>query len=328
MRALVLDHHQLSLRNVDVPRREGECLVRVTSAGVCGTDLQMLAGYAGFAGIPGHEFVGVVEEVQVPADRHWVGQRVVGEINVGCGSCRFCRLGVKEHCDAREVLGIRRRDGAFAEYLSLPSVNLHPVPDAVPDRDAVFVEPLAAACRILEQVDVAAATRVAVLGDGRMGLLVAQVFQANGASPVLFGRHEPRLALGREFGIDAQPTPGHALPPNGRFDIVVDVTGRADGLDHALQCVAPRGTIVLKTTVHERASLATWPIVVDEVTIIGSRCGPFTPAIELLASGDVRVAPLVDAVRRLDEWEVALAEASRGLKVVFDLGAEAPDNVS
>ncbi len=328
MRALVLDDNRLTLRDVDIPRREGECLVRVTSAGVCGTDLQLLAGYAGFAGIPGHEFVGVVEEVQVPADRHWVGQRVVGEINVGCGSCRFCRLGVKEHCEAREVLGIRLRDGAFAEFLSLPSVNLHPVPDAVADRDAVFVEPLAAACRILEQVDVDAATSVAVLGDGRMGLLVAQVLLASGASPVLFGRHEPRLALGRMLGVDARPTPEQALLPDGRFDLVVDVTGRADGLERALGCVTPRGTIVLKTTVHDRAPLATWPIVVDEVTVIGSRCGPFKPAIDLLASGGVRVAPLVDAVRPLDEWEVALAEASRGLKVLFDLRAEAPDPVS
>jgi alcohol dehydrogenase len=226
------------------------------------------------------------------------------------------------------VLGIRLRDGAFAEYLSLPSVNLHPVPDGVPDRDAVFVEPLAAACRILEQVDVTAATRVAVLGDGRMGLLVAQVFRATGASPVLFGRHEPRLALGRALGVAAQPTPEQALPPDERFDVVVDVTGRADGLERALECVAPRGTVVLKTTVHDRAPLATWPIVVDEVTVVGSRCGPFRPAIDLLASGDVRVAPLVDAVRPLDEWEVALAESSRGLKVLFDLGAAAPDRVS
>lgn len=319
MRALWLDRHRLTLRDTDIPLRAGECLVRVTMAGVCGTDLQLLAGYAGFTGIPGHEFVGIVENVSRPGDRHWEGQRVVGDINVGCGTCARCRRGMQEHCDTREVLGIRHRHGAFAEFLSLPSSNLHPVPDSVPDGAAVFVEPLAAACRILEQTSIDASTRVAVLGDGRMGLLTGQAIAAAGASPVVFGRHEARIALARSLGLGARRSPEDPLPPSDRFDVVVDVTGRADGLERALQCVAPRGTVVMKTTVHDPAPLATWPVVVDEVTVIGSRCGPFGPALDLLSSGAVRVASLVDRIRTLDEWETALAEASRGMKVLFRL---------
>ena len=168
MRALWLERGTLNLRQLDPPARDGDCLVRVTLAGICGTDLQMVKGYADFTGVPGHEFVGVVEDVSRPEDRHWLGQRVVGDINIGCGTCRFCRDGIKEHCDDRDVLGIRRRDGAFAEFLTLPSVNLHPVPDAVPDRAAVFTEPIAAACRILDQIELGPSQRVIVLGDGRM----------------------------------------------------------------------------------------------------------------------------------------------------------------
>ncbi|MEW5981770.1 MAG: alcohol dehydrogenase catalytic domain-containing protein [Acidobacteriota bacterium] len=328
MRALWLDRHRLTLCDTDIPRRAGECLVRVTMAGVCGTDLQLLAGYAGFTGIPGHEFVGIVEEVSRSGDRHWEGQRVVGNINVGCGTCARCRQGVQEHCETREVLGIRNRHGAFAEYLSLPSVNLHPVPDGIPDPAAVLVEPLAASCRILEQVVVDSMTRAAVLGDGRMGLLVAQVLGTTGASPVLFGRHEPRLALARSLGLDARPSPEGPLPMPDRFDVVVDVTGRPDGLERALGCVVPRGTIVLKTTVHDAVPFATWPVVVDEITVVGSRCGPFKPAIDLLECGAIRVAPLVDVVRRLDEWASALEEASRGLKVLFDPGRAAPGDTT
>ena len=174
MRALVMDGSgTLTLRDRPMPERDGECLVRVRMAGICGTDLQLLDGYAGFTGVPGHEFVGVVESAP-DEDRAWIGSRVAGEINIGCGRCEWCAAGVKEHCTARTVVGIRERDGAFAEYLSLPARNLHAIPDALPDEAAVFVEPVAAACRILEQIDIDHGTRVAVLGDGRMGLLVAQ----------------------------------------------------------------------------------------------------------------------------------------------------------
>ena len=319
MRALRLEHGRLELVDAPIPSRAGECLVRVTMAGICGTDLEMVKGYANFTGVIGHEFVGVVEAVSRPEDRHWVGQRAVGDINIGCGACASCRDGVKEHCETREVLGIHARDGAIAEYLTLPASNLHPVADAVSDTAAVFTEPVAAACRILEQLDPGPSHRIAVLGDGRMGLLIAQVLKSVGASVVLFGKHEDRQAIARGLGLDARAAPASALPRADRFDLVVDATGSADGLQRALDCVRPRGTVVLKTTVHDPGTMATWPIVVEEVTIVGSRCGPFLPALDLLARGEVRVDPLVARVTGLDDHRRAFAEADGGLKVLFAL---------
>ena len=277
----------------------------------------MVKGYADFTGIPGHEFVGVVEDVSRGEDRHWLGQRVVGDINIGCGTCPFCRDGIREHCEDRDVLGIRRRDGAFAEFLTLPAINLHPVPDAVSDRAAVFTEPVAAACRILEQIELGPSRRVIVLGDGRMGLLTAQVLKSTGADVVLYGKHESRLALARSLGVEAVLTPADAPGPRERVDVVVELTGSADGLRRALEFVRPLGTVVLKTTVHDPAALATWPAVVDEVTIIGSRCGPFLPALSLLAEGFIQTEPLVTATYGLDDYDRAFCEAASGLKVLF-----------
>jgi len=317
MRALTLDHGRLSLSDVPVPDRPGECLIRVTLAGISGTDLELVKGYADFSGIPGHEFVGIVEAVPRPEERHWIGQRVVGDINIGCGACRQCLDGIKEHCEDRQVLGIRGRDGAFAEYLTLPSCNLHPVPDAVADVAAVFVEPVAAAYRVLEQVSVGPATRVAVMGDGRLGLLVAQVVQAAGAPVEVFGRHDDRVALARRMGLAARLLPAAALAARDRVDVVIEATGAADGLARALDLVGPRGTIVLKSTVHDPVRMSTWPIVVDEITIVGSRCGPFLPALDLLARGKVNVGPLVTCVTGLDDFEQAFMIADTGLKVLF-----------
>jgi len=317
MRALFLDHGHLRFADAPVPDPRGECLVRVTMAGICGTDLELVKGYAGFSGIPGHEFVGIVEAVSRPEDRHWVGQRVVGDINIGCGTCRACLAGVKEHCENRQVLGIRERDGAFAEFLTLPSCNLHPVPDTVTDLAAVFVEPVAAACRILEQVSAGPATQVAVMGDGRMGLLIVQVLAAAGAAVVLLGKHDDRMALARRMGVDARRPPEAPLSARDRFGIVVEATGASDGLAHALGLVRPRGTVVLKSTVRDAGSLLTWPIVVDEITIVGSRCGPFGPALDLLARGAVEVESLVTCVTGLDDFERAFREAAGGLKAVF-----------
>jgi alcohol dehydrogenase len=319
VRALRLQDGRLDLVDVPVPSRPGECLIRVTMAGICGTDLEMVKGYASFTGIIGHEFVGVVEAVTRPEDRHWTGQRVVGDINIGCGACASCRDGVKEHCERREVLGIHVRDGAFAEYLTLPASNLHPVPDQVTDTAAVFTEPVAAACRILEQLTLGPSQRIAVLGDGRMGLLITQVLQTTGASVVLYGKHEDRRVIAQNLGLDARQTPEAALSRSDRFDVVVDATGSADGLLRALDCVRPRGTVVLKTTVHDPGTMATWPIVVEEVTVVGSRCGPFLPALDMLARGDVRVEPLVTRVAGLADHAAAFAEADGGLKVLFAL---------
>lgn len=317
MRALVSDARGgLALRDVHVPRTDGECLVRVVRAGICGTDLQMLDGYAGFTGTLGHEFAGVVEEAADPADAAWVGTRVVGEINVGCGRCGWCRNGIKEHCEDRSVLGIRGRDGAFADYVTLPAANLHEVPAAVDDDAAIFVEPIAAAFRILEQVPLAAEDHAAVLGDGRMGLLVAQVLRTRTAHVTLVGRHDDKLAIAESLGITSRrEDAGDA--PRGRFDVVVEVTGRAAGLGRALDLVRPRGTVVMKSTFHGEAALPPWPIVVHEVSLVGSRCGPFAPALAALARGDISVRPLISHVAPLEDFAAAFARARSSLKVLF-----------
>src|SRR5688572_14348612 len=279
MRALVLDPSgSLTLAERARPSVESECVIRVAAAGICGTDLEMRRGYAAFSGIPGHEFVGVVEDAP-PSDAAWIGRRVTGEITVGCGACDGCRVAGRGHCDRRSVLGIIGRDGAFAEYLSLPAVNLHAVPDAVRDDAAVLVEPLAAACRVLEQIAITPATRCAVVGPGRLGLLVALVLRAAGAGVTIVGRGEARLNLARTLGFDA--VAGDATRTLARhFDVVADATGQRDGLTTAKNLVRPRGTIVMKSTFHGEAHLPIAPLVVDEITLVGSRCGPFAAALD------------------------------------------------
>jgi threonine dehydrogenase-like Zn-dependent dehydrogenase len=298
------------------PSRPGECVIKVTMAGVCGTDLELLEGYADFRGVPGHEFVGRVRSTGSESDRSWIGKRVVGEINVGCGTCAWCRRDEKEHCIARTVVGIRGREGAFADYLALPAANLHEAPDALDDRAAVFVEPVAAACRILEQVEVRDGTRVAVLGDGRLAQLTAQVLRTRAGDVALLGRHDRKMDVARALGVDARR---RSDADQHAFDVVVEATGSGTGLMEAVELVRPRGIVVMKSTVHGEAPLATWPMVVNEVTLIGSRCGPFEPAIALLASGAVKVEPLVDGVYALEDYERAFEEARRGLKILFDL---------
>ena len=318
MRALLIDESgRLRLRDIPEPSVAGECLIRVIRAGICGTDLQLLSGYAGFSGVPGHEFVGRVESVSEPSEADWIGRRIVGEINIGCGRCAWCRAGVKEHCESRSVLGIRGHDGAFAEYLTLPAANLHHLPASISDDAAVFVEPAAAACRILEQVTIGAGTRVAVLGDGRMGLLVAQVLRTAAPDVTVLGKHEEKLAIARAFGLSAARSDAEC-PPSDRYEVVVDVTGRPEGFTRAMALVRPRGTIVLKSTFHGEMALVPWPIVVDEVTIVGSRCGPFDRGIAVLASGAVDIQPLVARRYALEEHERAFEMARRSLKVLFD----------
>ena len=314
MRALVLGSEgRLSLEQVPLPALQGECLIRVTVAGICGTDLQMLEGYAEFTGVLGHEFVGVVEDAPA-SDAHWIGRRVVGEINVGCGTCERCASGLKEHCPHRTVVGIRDRSGTFAEFLSLPAANLHHVPDHVDDQAAVFVEPIAAACRILEQVVVKGDTRVAVVGDGRLGNLIAQVLATRTSDLVLIGRREPKLSVARELGLDARTIDG-AVP--GDYDLVVDATGRPDGLERALDLVRPRGTVVLKSTCNGSTTLSLWPVPVHEIKIVGSRCGPFSMAVDLLAAGAVKTAPLVAGAFPLESYQDAFAMARHELKVLL-----------
>jgi 2-desacetyl-2-hydroxyethyl bacteriochlorophyllide A dehydrogenase len=305
MKALCFDQ-ELSVRDVETPRPEaGEALIRVRLAGICGTDRQILAGYAGFRGIPGHEFVGEVVECEAP---DWVGKRVVGEINVTCGQCDFCHRGLGRHCRARTVMGIINRPGAFAEYVTLPIANLHQVPDSVPDEAAVFTEPLAAAAEILEQMPVPAGTRVAVLGAGRLGLLVAQVLKHARAQVTVIGRNAGKLELARSWGLSTlnAAEPSRRLPPRS-FPIVVEATGVAAGLEEALPLVEPRGTVVMKSTFHEPAQFDTAKLVVDEITLLGSRCGNFAVALDLLKNGAVRVRELISRTFPLEAGVEAFA---------------------
>ncbi len=316
MHAVWFDHpNSPRLVETSLPAVERECRVRVRLAGICGTDLALMQGYAGFSGVPGHEFVGVVEAAPA-ADRRWVGRRVVGEISVGCGHCDWCRHRVQGHCPSRTVLGIRDRPGAYAEALMLPAMNLHHVPDDVSDESAVFVEPVAAACEILTQIDVNSATRVVVLGDGRFGQIIGQVMASVCTRVVILGRHPEKLAVAREVGLEAH-LESEAGATDRPFDVAIDATGRLEGVDRAIALVRPRGTVVVKSTVLGRTPVTMEPLVINEIRLVGSRCGPFEPALELLRSGTVRVAPLVARTEPLSRFSEALEAARSELKVLL-----------
>ena len=309
MLALRFDEEGLRVAEVAAPSRAGEALVRVTLAGVCNTDLEIARGYAGFRGTLGHEFVGVVESA--PGAPELVGRRVVGEINAGCGACELCATGDPRHCPERTVLGIVGRDGAFAEFLQLPAANLLPVPDEVPDERAVFTEPLAAACGITERVSVGADARVAVIGDGKLGLLCAQALKVlTGASVTLVGRHPSKLDIARRRGVETLTT-GELSSSHARaFDVTVEASGAHGGFETALKLLRPRGTLVLKSTFHGTTELNAAPVVVDEISIVGSRCGRFAPALELLARDAVEVGALVHEEFPLYEGARAMERAA------------------
>ena len=289
--------------------------MRVLRAGVCNTDLELVEGYYPYAGILGHEFVGRVEAA--PGAEGWVGKRVVGEINAVCGDCPTCRANRPTHCERRTVLGIVGRNGSFAEYLALPVANLHEVPAAVPDEVAVFTEPAAAALEVQEQVRVGPGDRVVLIGSGKLGSLVAQTLALTGCDLVVAGRNPATLGL---LGARGLPTRSAADLPERQADVVVECTGNPDGVDLALRAVRPRGTVVLKSTYHGRASLDLARVVVDEVTLVGSRCGPFARALALLAEKRVDVRPLVAASYPLADAIAAFEHAARPgvLKVLVD----------
>src|SRR5574338_59954 len=283
MLALRVHKKQLSVKEVERPSRADEVLVRVTLSGICNTDLEIARGYAGFNGTIGHEFVGVVEDS---------GQRVVGEINAGCGKCELCRGGDSRHCATRTVLGTHGRDGAHAEFLQLPEVNLLTVPDNIPDEHAVFTEPLAAACGVLERVSINKDDRLAVIGDGKLGLLCAQVVALTGASVLLIGKHGPKLRIAERRGIETT-SPKLAAKRKREFDTVVEASGSATGFGLALDLLRPRGQLVLKSTFHRKTEIDAAPIVVDEISIVGSRCGRFQPALDLLKKKAIDVDSLI-----------------------------------
>ena len=317
MRALWLEDRRLSVRG-DAPIPEpppGEALVRVLRAGICNTDIELMHGYYPFTGIPGHEFVGVVE--QGPAAL--LGRRVVGEINAVCGSCGACLAGRRTHCERRTVLGIVRRHGAFADYLILPAENLHPIPDAVSTDAGVFTEPLAAALEIQEQVPIGSGDRVLVVGDGKLGQLVAQTLALTGCTLLVVGRHDSKLALLATRGIEI----GHAdRAMRGEFDVAVECTGDPEGFAVAQRAVRPRGTLVMKSTYAGALMLDASAVVVQELTLVGSRCGPFAPALRLLVEKLVAVEPMIHARYPLGEALTAFDHAQRPgvLKVLLDIG--------
>lgn len=317
MRALWLKDRSLSLvEEAPVPEpAAGEALVRVLTAGVCNTDLELARGYYPFTGIPGHEFVGRVEVA--PGAEVWVGRRVVGEINVVCHACEACRRGRGSHCETRTALGIVKRHGAFAEWLTLPVENLHAVPADLPDETAVFTEPLAAALEIQRQVPVGRGLRVVVIGAGKLGHLVAQTLALAGCDVLAVGRDRGRLARLARRGIRI------GLPsdiPERGADLVIECTGSPEGFPLARRALRPLGTLVLKSTYAGELSLDASSLVVDEITLVGSRCGPFAPALELLAAGEVEVASLVDARYPLTRALAAFEHAARpgALKILID----------
>ncbi|HLI69698.1 MAG TPA: alcohol dehydrogenase catalytic domain-containing protein [Ktedonobacteraceae bacterium] len=308
----------------------GEALIRVLLAGICNTDLEIVRGYMGFQGVLGHEFVGVVEHIDrlpgASTPLSLIGKRVVGEINAACrlNDCWYCRQGMHTQCPRRTTLGIVGRDGAFAEYLTLPVENLHVVPDEVSNEEAVFVEPLAANLEIIEQIHLRPTESIVILGDGKMGQLTAQVLTLSGCEVMMVGKHREKLALAERRGIRTYllDDPQQFTLENGRrVDVVVECTGSAHGLEMALRLVRPRGMLILKSTVAEKSLLHLAPVVIDEIQIQGSRCGPFAPALRVLSQKLVDVKPFISARYTLDDGVAAFQRAGEKsvLKVLLKM---------
>jgi alcohol dehydrogenase len=317
--AAVVKQNRVAVIEKTLPRlRPGWALVRVRLAGICNTDIEILRGYHNFQGTLGHEFVGDVVRVASAKDRAWIGRRVVGEINLACAGlgfhapCSYCRRGIPTHCARRRVLGILGHDGAFAEYLALPVVNLHRVAEGVSDDAAVFTEPLAAACEILDQVkNIRAHRAAAVIGDGKLAQLIVRVLRAAGLRVVMIGKHAKKLRLARAADIETEKVTSRAARRADAFSFTVEATGSPSGLALAQRITAPRGTLVLKSTFHGAANVETWPIVVKELTVLGSRCGPFPAALALLRSERVDPRPLISRVFPLQDATEAIRYAQQ-----------------
>lgn len=310
MKALKFVNGELFLdESAPMPNADGEVLVRVTMSGICNTDLEIIRGYAGFEGTIGHEFVGVVENSSSRPDL--IGKRVVGEINAGCGKCEKCRGGDPRHCLTRTVLGIYGRDGCHAEYISLTPENLLTVSDSISDSEAVFAEPLAAAYGITEQVDISDDTKLAVIGDGKLGLLCAMALFLKTKNVTLIGRHPEKMRIAAEVGIKTMTVDELAPELNGAFDVVVEASGNESGFASAADLVRPRGKIVLKSTFAGSPRWEAAKIVVNEITVVGSRCGRFAPAVGLLERGEIPVKRMIEKVYPLDGAVAAMEHAGR-----------------
>jgi alcohol dehydrogenase len=307
MLSVHLESGRVGIEQGAIPDRpEGFALIRLLVGGICNTDIELRRGYYGFTGIPGHEFVGEVVAADSPS---LIGKRVVGEINLACTHCTWCARGLGRHCPNRTVLGIVKHPGAFREFLTLPERNLHIVPDSISTAAAVFTEPLGAACEILDQVAIPAGGAVAVLGDGKLGLLISQVLQAHGCSVHQFGRHREKLAIAERKGVTVEIA-GEQMPI-GEYQWVVDATGSASGLQTAVRMTQPRGTVILKFTLHGEVPVDTAPVIVNEITLVGSRCGRFEPALALLEKGAIDVMSMLSETFPLSEAVDGFARAEQ-----------------
>lgn len=316
MLTVYLKGGQVAVRRTVVPRRpRGFARIRLLCGGICNTDLELQRGYYGFSGVPGHEFVGEVIDCDT---QELVGRRVVGEINLNCGTCGWCRRGLGRHCPRRRVLGIVKHPGVFREVFTLPERNLHVLADSLPTHVAVFTEPLAAACEILDQVKLQEGTEVAVLGDGKLGLLIAQVLNAYRMKVHLFGHHKEKLRIAERTGVVTELAVRKL--PIATYPCVVDASGSAEGLTQAIRMTQPRGTLIMKSTVHGTVALDTAPVIVNEITLVGSRCGRFEPALRLLCQGKINVENMISDRMRLVDAPRAFARAAEkgALKVLLE----------
>lgn len=299
MRAVVFDNGLKLDKNYAKPSpRKGEALIKVNTIGICNTDYEITKGYMGYKGVLGHEFTGVVEEINAD-DKSLLNKRVVGEINCGCGECEWCNQGLERHCPNRSTLGIWQREGCFAEYVCLPVKNLLEIPENVSDEEAVFTEPLAAALEILEQIHIPPYKKIAVLGDGKLGLMIALALNAAGLDLILIGKHENKLEIAKKQGVKTKLLSDVEIKKE--FDFVVEATGSISGFETSLALTKPRGTLILKSTIAASKEFNFAPVVVDEITIVGSRCGQFAPALRLLESGRIDVKPLISDIFELNE---------------------------
>lgn len=297
MKAVVFDNGLKLDNNYPMPEpKQGEALIKVNTIGICNTDYEITKGYMGYKGVLGHEFTGVVEKA---ANKDLIGKRVVGEINCGCGQCEWCAQGLERHCFNRSTLGIWQREGCFAEYVALPEKNLLEIPQNVSNEEAVFVEPLAAALEILEQVHIPPYKKVIVLGDGKLGLIIALALNASGLDITLVGKHEEKLAIAAAQGVKTKLL--NDLKIEKAYDFVVEATGSITGFETSLALTKPRGTLILKSTIAASKEFNLAPIVIDEITVLGSRCGQFAPALRMLESKRIDVKPLISDIYPIDK---------------------------
>lgn len=320
MKAVIFDETLKYVEDYEKPTpRQGEALIKVTYGGVCNTDKEITKGYMGYKGILGHEFTGVVEEIN-DEDKTLLGKRVVGEINLGCKNCEWCAKDLERHCPNRSTLGILAKDGCFAEYVTLPLSNLIEIPENVPDEQAVFVEPLAAGLEILEQMHIQLCQKVMVLGDGKLGLLTALALNACGLDVLIVGKHQNKLDIAKNQGVKTQLLSEFEQAP--KFDVVVEATGSITGFETSVNCVKPRGTLVLKSTIAASKELNLAPIVINEITILGSRCGRFEPAMRLIASGKIDFSQMISKIYPIEQAIKAFDanNAKDTIKILLKIG--------